>query len=141
MLADIISEIRRIDANTKAIRSFGITFLIVLGAIGGLLIFKGRDGGYIWMGIGGLFFLLGLLAPRALRGVYRIWMGLAVVLGYFMSRIILSVLFYLVVTPIGLFLRLLGKDILNEKWDKKANSYWIKRDKRAVDKKQYEKLY
>jgi hypothetical protein len=141
MKSDIISEIRAIDPNNKAIRSFGITFLIVLSAIGGLLIYKGRDIGYVWMGFGCLFFLLGLWVPVALRGVYRVWMGLAVVLGYFMSRIILSVVFYLVVTPIGLALRLLGKDILNQKWDKKADSYWIKRDKRPIDKKQYEKLY
>jgi hypothetical protein len=76
-----------------------------------------------------------------LRGVFRVWMGVAVVLGYFMSRIILSLLFYLVVTPIGLAMKLMGKDVLNEKWDRKAESYWIKRDKKTFDKKRYEKLY
>jgi hypothetical protein len=68
-------------------------------------------------------------------------MGLAVVLGYFMSRIILSLVFYLVVTPIGLLLKISGKDILNQKWNTKADSYWRKRDTKPADKKQYEKLY
>jgi hypothetical protein len=141
MLLDIISEIRAIKSDNKAIRNFGITFLFVLSAIGGLLLFKGRNVGYVWIGLGGLFFLLGLWVPLALRGVYQVWMGLAVVLGYFMSRIILSLVFYLVVTPIGLLLKISGKDILNQKWDTKADSYWRKRDTKPADKKQYEKLY
>ena len=141
MISEIISEIRTIKSDKKAIRNFGIVFLFVLSAIGGLLIYKGRDVGYVWLGFGGLFFLLGLWVPLALKGVYQVWMGLAVVLGYFMSRIILSLIFYLVVTPIGLLLKILGKDILNQQWDKKADSYWRKRDTKPVDKKQYEKLY
>lgn len=141
MISDIVSEIRGIDAGKRAIRNFGITFLVVLSAIGGLLLYKGKALGYTCVGCGVLFFLLGVWAPDALRKVYKVWMGLAVVLGYFMSRIILSLLFYVVVTPIGLTMRLMGKDILNQKWDKNADSYWIKRDKKPVDKKQYEKLY
>lgn len=141
MISDIISEIRAIDAGNKAIRNFGITFLVVLSAIGGLLLYKGKPLGYAFVGFGMLFFLLGWSAPGALRGLYKVWMGLAVVLGFFMSRIILSLLFYLVVTPIGLVMRLVGKDILNQKWDNNVDSYWIKREKTPIDKKQYEKLY
>ena len=141
MISDIISEIRAIDAGSKAIRNFSITFLVVLSAIGGLLLYKGRASGYAFVGGGVLFFLLRLWAPGVLRGVYRMWMGLAVVLGYFISRIILSILFYFVLAPIGLAMRLMGKDILNQKWDKHADSYWMKRDKKPVDKKQYEKLF
>jgi hypothetical protein len=141
MISDIISEIRAIDARNKAIRNFGITFLVILSAVGGFLLYKGRPVGYAFVGCGALFFFLGMWAPGGLRGIYRVWMGLAVVLGYFMSRIILSLLFYLVVTPIGLAMRLMGKDMLNRKWDPNADSYWIKRDNGPVDKKQYEKLY
>jgi hypothetical protein len=141
MISDIISEIRAIDANKKVIRQFGILFLFVLATIGGILLYKGMAGGYAFLGSGVLFFALGMWAPGALRGFYRVWMGIAVVLGYFMSRIILCLLFYLVVTPIGLAMKLMGKDVLDKKWNKKADSYWIKRDKKPVDKKQYEKLY
>ncbi len=141
MFSEIIDEFKGVDVGPKSIRDFGITFLAVLGIIGGILIYKGKPLGYAGLGLGGLFFVLGLWAPGLLRGPYKAWMGLAVVLGFFMSRIILSLLFYLVVTPIGLTMRLFGKDILKERWEKKAVSYWIKRDKKPFDRKQYEKLF
>lgn len=141
VLSEILDEIKAVDTGPKSIRNFGITFLVVLAIIGGILVYKGRPIGYLGIGLGVLFFGLGMWAPATLRAVYRVWMGLAVVLGFFMSRIILSLLFYLVVTPVGLMMRLLRKDILDQKWDKEAASYWIKKKKRPFDKKQYEKLY
>lgn len=141
VLSEILDEIKAVDTGPKSIRNFGITFLVVLAIIGGILVCKGRPLGYAGIGLGVLFFGLGIWAPATLRAVYRVWMGLAVVLGFFMSRIILSILFYLVVTPVGLMMRLLRKDVLDQKWDKGAASYWIKKKKRPFDKKQYEKLY
>ena len=89
----------------------------------------------------GLFLLLGVLIQRSLRAVYKIWMSFALVMGWFMSRLILSVLFYFVVTPIGLCMRLFGKDLLNQRFDKDAETYWIKKDKEEFDRSRYEKLF
>ena len=68
-------------------------------------------------------------------------MTLALVLGYFTSSLILCILYYCVLTPIGLIMRLFGKDLLDRRWDKEASSYWIKKQPRSLDKEQYKKLY
>ena len=141
IFSDIINDLRGVDTSPKKLRDFGITFFVVFALIGGALLHKGRGGGYLSIGLGLLFLLGGIFAKNSLRGLYKLWMGFAVVLGFFMSRIILGILFYLVITPIGVVVRLFGKDLLNERWDPEADSYWIKKEKKPFDKKQYEKLY
>jgi hypothetical protein len=141
MLSQILDEIKAVDTGPKPIRNFGITFFFVLLFIGTILAYKGRSTGYAVIGVGVLFFVLGMWAPVWLKAFYRAWMGLAAVLGFFTSRLILSVLFYLVVTPIGLTMRLLGKDLLNQRWDRKTSTYWIKREKTPFDKERYEKQF
>ncbi|KIX15639.1 hypothetical protein X474_03070 [Dethiosulfatarculus sandiegensis] len=83
---------------------------------------------------------MGLLLPRVLKPLYLVWMSLASVLGYFVSRIILTILYFLVITPIGLFMRLLGKDILDKKMDSKQ-SYWHRRANQSNDPARLEKMY
>ena len=141
MFSDIRNEIKTIDLSPRAIRNFGITFFVILVAVGTLVVFKENAKGYFVIGLGALFLVLGIWVPATLKGPYKIWMGFAAVLGFFMSRLILCVLFYLVVTPTGLIMRLFGKDILNEKWDKNASSYWIKRESKASDKEKYDKMF
>ena len=68
-------------------------------------------------------------------------MALAVVLGFFMSRLILVLLFYAIVTPIGLVMKLLGKDLLDERIDKNKTSYWLKRAGAAKSRESYENQY
>ena len=141
MLSDIISEIKAIDTGPKNIRNFGFIFFVVFALIGGVLLYKGRALGYGSFGLGVLFLVFGVWAPGPLRPFYKMWMGLSLVLGFFMSRFILCIVFYLVLSPIGVLMRVFGKDILDQRWDKGASSYWIKKKKKPFDKKQYEKLY
>jgi len=141
ILREIIEEIKAIETAPKKIRQFGLTFLVVFACFGGLLLYKGNSLAYVSFGLGLLFFLLGTWGPGTLKWLFVVWMSLALVLGYFMSRLILSILFYLVLTPIGVVTRLLGKDFLNQRLDKEAGSYWIKKEKRPLDKERYKKLY
>ena len=141
MLSDIRDDIKAIDVGRKAIRNFGITFFIVLCIIGGVLVYKGHWASFVLFGLAVIFLVLGRWAPFSLKGPYLAWMSLAAVLGFFMSRLILCLVFYLVVTPIGLIMRLFGKDLLNERWDKKITSYWIKKEDKPFDKKRYEKMF
>jgi hypothetical protein len=141
MITELINEIKGIDTSPKKIRDFGITFFVIFGIIGGVLIYKERPFGFGFIGLGLLFLLAGIWAKSSLRGPFKVWMGFAAVLGFFMSRILLSILFYLVITPIGLLVRLLGKDLLNERWNRDAGSYWIQKEKKPFDRKQYEKLF
>ena len=68
-------------------------------------------------------------------------MGFSVVMGFFMSRVILFILFYAVLTPISFITRIFGKDILDQRIDKKAKSYWHGRLAEDKDAKSYENQY
>jgi polyferredoxin len=141
MIKDIFNGIGLIKAERNELRKFGLTLSIILGVIGGLLMYKGRPNAYWFFCIGGVFFLLGAIIPQTLKSIYKVWMSIALIIGWFMSRLILSVLFYLVVTPIGVIMRLLGKDLLNQEFDKTAETYWIKKEKKAFGRSRYEKLF
>lgn len=116
-------------SDTKELRRFGIIMAVAFGVIGGLLLWRGREHYFWFLILSGAFLLLGIAVPNLLRPAYKTWMTLAGIMGWFMTRIILIVLFYLVVTPIGLLMRLLGKDFLELKLDRSsAVSYWIPRE-------------
>ena len=111
--------------------------------IGSIVYFKSGNfdvAGWLW-GIGLLFLILGFILPSILRPVYRIWMLLAYFIGGIVSRVILTVLFYVVLTPTALVLRLFGKDVLDQRFEKDRESYWIKKDLSDHTKDQYRKMY
>ena len=142
-IKEIFQEIKTLDTSSKEIRKFGLVIAIALGVIGSFVYFKSGNfdvAGWFW-GIGLLFLILGFILPSVLRPIYRIWMLLAYFIGGIVSRVILTVLFYVVLTPIGLVLRLFGKDILDEKFDKRRESYWVKKDLSGHTKEQYGKMY
>ena len=120
----MIEEIKNIKQTKRDFRNFGLTMGIVLGVIGAVLFFKSSSL-YPWFwAIGGLFIFLGLLLPSLLKPLYWPWMIFAVILGWFMTRLILAMLFYLVITPIGLITRLLGKLSIEIRWKQQTDSYW-----------------
>lgn len=80
----------------------------------------------LWLGAGG--FALGTLCwclPRLARPIYLVWYALSGAVGLVVSNGVLALIFYLVVTPIGLILRICGRDALRRKWDRSASTYWI----------------
>lgn len=81
------------------------------------------------------------IQPSVLKPLQKAWMTLAVILGWIMTRVILSILFYLVFTAIGGISRLLGKQFLDLKIDPSINSYWIKREPKTFNKSGYEKQF
>ena len=114
----IIEEIKNIKSGKKELRQFGITIGVVLGLLGSWFLWRDRDGGYLLLIIATLFLSLGLILPNLLKPLQKLWMTLAVLLGWLMTRIILIILFYLVVTPIGLLAKICGKDFLNRKFNR-----------------------
>ena len=76
-----------------------------------------------------------------LKKLYRGWMRFAVILGTIMTRVLLTLVFVLVVTPIGLILRLVGKDPMHRKPDPSKETYWIRREAEANDPARMEKFY
>jgi glucan phosphoethanolaminetransferase (alkaline phosphatase superfamily) len=137
----IIEEIKNIKGNKSDWKKFGITMGIILSIIGFYLLWKKNNNYNYILFLAAAFFITGLILPSILRPVYKVWMALAVVMNFIMTRVIMAVIFYLVVTPIGLIACLTGKEFLDMKIDKSAKSYWILREKTKKLKSDYERQF
>lgn len=140
MISTIIGEVNSLKIDSRALRRFGITFFVVLVIIAGYLYWK-EHSSWRWFGGGGAVFLaLGLFFPYLLKYVYKVWMGLAILLGWIMTRLVVTLTFFLLFVPMGFLLRILGKDILDKKVNKRASTYWCKHET-VSDKSRYLKQY
>ena len=109
-------------------RSFGILFFVVFLTISLWPLLKENDLRIWSFIISILFLILGILNSKILSPIKRVWIRFGELLGKIISPIVLAVVFFIVVTPIGLFMKILRKDLLNIKFTK-DKSYWIKRNK------------
>ena len=111
---------------TSSNKSFGIVFFIVFLIIALYPLIK--DGEIrLWSLIVSLIFLiLGLINSTILTPLNRLWFKFGIFLGKIVSPIVLGTIFFLIVTPTGLLLRLFGKDVINLKYNDN-NSYWIEK--------------
>ncbi len=134
-------EIRHIKTGKKDLRSFGVIIGIILLLIAGFLFYKEKESFQIFLYIAGSFIGFGLIIPIILKPIYIVWMTFAVVLGWFMTRVILSLLFYVIITPIGVVLRLSGKDFLELKKQSVQGSYWNQRDSNLEKNQNYEQQF
>ena len=123
-------------------REFGLIVGGVLILLSAWWLYRGRftTATQIILPIGSLLVLLGLVWPRSLVLPNRGWMTLASVLSYISTRIILAVIFFLVLTPIGLIKRAMGWDPLHRRAQEKP-SYWHPYPERQRDLRHYEKMY
>ena len=137
----MFDEIKHIKTGKKDLRSFGVTIGIILLLIAGFLFYKDKESFQIFLYIGGTFIGFGMIIPIILKPIYIAWMTFAVVLGWFMTRLILSLLFYVIITPIGLVLRIFGKDFLELKKQAVQGSYWNQRDSNLEKNQNYEKQF
>jgi len=137
----MFEEIKNIKTGKKDIRGFGITIGIIFLIVAGFLFYKENDSFQLFIYIAGSFMSLGFLVPIILKPIYLVWMIFAVILGWFMTRFILSLLFYLVITPIGLVLRIMGKDLLELRKEEVQDSYWNMRDSEKEQNQNYEKQF
>lgn len=83
----------------------------------------------------------GFLFPKALKSVYLVWMTLAIMLGFVVSNVILIAFFFLVITPVGLIARSLGKDFLGLKISRSTPTYWVPREGGAKTPAEYEQQF
>ena len=115
------------DVKISSNRSFGIVFFVVFALIA---LYPLINNGEIrtWSVIISLIFLiLGLLNSIILTPLNKLWFKFGIFLGKVISPLIMGIIFFLVVTPIGLIMRLSGKDVLNLKYNKNK-SYWIEKN-------------
>ena len=108
-------------------RNFGIVFTIVFLIISFWPLLNGEDIRYWTLIISIIFFILALFNSKILTPLNKIWMKFGLLLGKIISPIVMGVVFFFVVTPTGIIMKILGKDLLNLK-KKNQNTYWIKID-------------
>ena len=137
----MLEEIKNIKSEKSDLRNFGITVGIILLIISGFLFWKEKESFQILLFFGGTLFILGIAIPFILKPIYWIWMIFATILGWIMTRVILSLLFFLIFTPIGLTLRFFGKKFLELRWDNSKESYWNFRNNEPLEKEKYEKQF
>ncbi len=115
---------RKVNSN----RGFGIVFFVLFLLISFWPLIDGQSLRIWSLALSLVFLLLGLLNSRLLTPLNLIWVKSGEVLGRVIAPIVMAVVYFIVITPIGLFMRLIGKDLLNTKYSKNS-SYWIKREK------------
>lgn len=136
----LIEEIKHIKESKKDLRNFGITIGSVLLIIGALLFWFEKSAWVFLLIIGLILILSAFLFPIILKPLNKLWMILAIILGWIMTRVILIILFYIILTPIGLVAKIFKKDFLNLKISKNQNTYWEKRELKN-DLANYEKQF
>ena len=127
----IASEIKQLKTGPRELRKFGLLVGGVFTALGLVSWLRHKPAAPWLLTPGIILMIFGLVAPRALKYIYIVWMSLAIVLGFVISNVLLTVFFFVVITPIGFIARCSGKDFLGLKLDPNAASYWLPREKIA----------
>ncbi|WP_234016247.1 SxtJ family membrane protein [Magnetospirillum gryphiswaldense] len=109
-------------------RSFGIVFAVVFALIGLWPLKAGGDMRLWALGLAALFLVVAFVAPKLLKPLNLLWFKFGLLLHKIMTPLIMGLLFFLTVTPVGMLMRATGKDPMRLKRDPDAASYWIDRD-------------
>ena len=136
----IREELKHLSTAPKDLRKFGL----LVGAVFGLIVawcwWRGKSF-YPYFLVPSLPLLgLGLIWPKSLKWPYIAWMSLALFLGFIVSTIILTVFYFVVLTPVGLLARISGKDFLSRRFQPEVESYWMDR-RDSKQRRSYEQQF
>ncbi|RJQ21535.1 MAG: hypothetical protein C4560_03515 [Nitrospiraceae bacterium] len=135
-------EIKTIKSSKSDLRKFGLSVGIVLGLLGGLLWWKEKPYHVYFLAASLFLIFSGLVVPTVLKPLQKAWMTMAVLMGWFMTRVLLIILFYFLITPMSLISKLVGKDFLDRKFsrdhNKNARSYWLTQEEPSNNKRRHE---
>lgn len=120
----ISEESQKLDRSPGALRRFGYMVGSVILFLGCFLLWRQRGAGWPLISIGTVLVLAAGMVPSILKWVYAPWMIGALALGWVVTRILLTLVFFLVVTPVGLLQRLFGKRVIEVAFRTDAASYW-----------------
>jgi FtsH-binding integral membrane protein len=134
-------EIKKIPMDRKALRNFGFLMACVLLIVGGWLWWKSAATWPYVLGAAALLAVISFAAPMSLKPFYRVWMVFALIMGWVMTRVVLTLVYYLVLTPIGLLGRVFGEQFLHLKRSKDSDTYWVRRTGPAREKGDYERQF
>ncbi len=108
----------------RELRRFGMLMAAAFGILGGLSLWRGKPLGPYLLVLAAGFLIVGLVAPRSLAPVEKAWMRLATLMSIVMTYVVLSILFFAVITPLGVAMRICGHDSLRLKKAKQSVSFW-----------------
>ena len=119
-------------------KSFGVVFFFVFLIIA-IYPLLNNDNLRIWsLIISVIFLILGIINSKILTPLNKLWFKFGIFLGMIISPVVMGIIFFFIITPIGLIMKILKKDLLNLKYDKKIKSYWIeKSDLKSKMKNQF----
>jgi hypothetical protein len=119
---------RHVSTEQSSEKSFGVVFSIVFLIVSLFPPLINSEGLRIWaLVVSIIFFLLAFLAPKILVLPNKLWFKFGLLIGSIVAPIVMAFVYFVTVLPTGLIMRLLGKDLLKQKLDKNAKSYWVKR--------------
>jgi len=122
-------KISYIQTEQSSEKSFGVVFSIVFLIISLFPPLINSEGLRIWaLVVSIIFFLLAFLAPKVLSIPNKLWFKFGLLIGSIVAPIVMAFVYFATVLPTGFIMRLLGKDLLKQKLDKNAKSYWVKRN-------------
>ena len=136
-----IDEIKHIKSSDRDLRKFGFLVGGVFAAISLYFLWRGRD---VWewlFGVGAVLIFGGGAYPALLKPFQKAWMTLGIILGWIMTHLILALLFYCIVTPLGILARLFSKKIFDKRFRTRAASYWNYREAQEFNKENLEKQF
>ena len=138
----LLKEFREIKSTKKELREFAFVVGGVLIAIGAFRWWHHKSAHVELIAIGTALAMTGAIVPSVLKPLQKAWMFLALILGWIMTRVILTILFFLVLTPISLLARLTGKKFLDTRFrEPGAQSYWTCRKDKNQTSDSYEKQF
>ncbi len=137
----LLDDLKKIKSTDEELRKFGITVGVFFGLVGGFLLWRGSGHYPVFFILSLILLVPAFLKPSLLKPVQKVWMGLALMIGWVMTRVILSILFYLVLTPISLLAKIFGRNFLDLKGKETKESYWIPRPETPYNKARYENQF
>lgn len=110
-------------------KSFGVVFFLVFGLLGIWPYLSGGDPIYWLILLSIIFLFLGLINSKVLSPFNKIWIKFGEILGRIIAPLVMGIIYFIILTPIGILMKFLGKDLLNIKFSQTQKSYWLKRKK------------
>ena len=110
-------------------KSFGLIFFVVFLIIGLWPLKNGENLNFYFITASVIFLILGLINSKLLTPLNKSWIKLGEILGIVIAPIVMALVYFVILTPVSLIVRVFGKDLLNLKFLKEKDTYWIKRKK------------
>ena len=137
----IVEELKKLDPDRSELRKFSLILGGAFLALGAFSWYRGSSPAPYLLTIGAAIALVGTVLPGAIRWLFFVWMALGLVLGTIMTSVILTLVFVVAVIPIGLIMRLVGRDPMHRKLDPNAPTYWLPKERTIEGKTRFEKYF